>query len=131
MQLLVLVDSADGDDARMRDCPFHTAAVEASGVVPGVEHIVHLHKRDTSMASLTWPERLERGTGDAGQPASTALRGRVCPGGLAQRSGSLAACLSGGGPHFDVVAAARTASLTAVGVIATTAFWARLTISSR
>ena len=37
----------------------------------------------------------------------------------------------GGGPHFDVVAAARTASLTAVGVIATTVFWARLTISSR
>jgi hypothetical protein len=34
-------------------------------------------------------------------------------------------------PHFDVVAAARTASLTAVGVIATTVFWARLTISSR
>jgi hypothetical protein len=42
------------------------------------------------------------------------------------------ACPSGGrGPHFDVVAAARTASLTAVGVIATTAFWARLTKSSR
>ena len=34
-------------------------------------------------------------------------------------------------PHFDVVAAARTASLTAVGVIATTAFWVRLTMSSR
>ena len=37
----------------------------------------------------------------------------------------------GPGPHFDVVAAARTASLTAVGVIATTAFWARLTKSNR
>ena len=33
--------------------------------------------------------------------------------------------------YLDVVAAARTASFTAVGVIATTAFWARLTISNR
>jgi predicted patatin/cPLA2 family phospholipase len=44
-QLLVLIDHADGDDARMRGCPFHNAAVEASGAMPGVEHIVHLHKR--------------------------------------------------------------------------------------
>jgi hypothetical protein len=29
----------------VRGCPFHNAAVEAAGV-PGVEHIVHLHKRD-------------------------------------------------------------------------------------
>ena len=44
-QLLALFDIADGDDARMRGCPFHNAAVEASGAMPGVEHIVHLHKR--------------------------------------------------------------------------------------
>jgi hypothetical protein len=44
-QLLALFDIADGDDARMRGCPFHNAAVEAAGVMPGVEHIVHLHKR--------------------------------------------------------------------------------------
>jgi AcrR family transcriptional regulator len=44
-QLLALFDHADGDDARMRGCPFHNAAVEASGAMPGVERIVHLHKR--------------------------------------------------------------------------------------
>jgi hypothetical protein len=33
--------------------------------------------------------------------------------------------------HFDVVAAARTASLTAVGVMAMRAFWARLGKSNR
>jgi AcrR family transcriptional regulator len=44
-QLLALFDIADGVDARMRGCPFHNAAVEASGAMPGVEHIVHLHKR--------------------------------------------------------------------------------------
>jgi AcrR family transcriptional regulator len=45
-QLLALFDITDGGDARMRGCPFHNAAVEASGAMPGVEHIVHLHKRD-------------------------------------------------------------------------------------
>jgi AcrR family transcriptional regulator len=45
-QLLALFDIADGGDARMRGCPFHNAAVEASGSMPGVEHIVQLHKRD-------------------------------------------------------------------------------------
>jgi AcrR family transcriptional regulator len=44
-QLLALFDVADGSEARMRGCPFHNAAVEAAGVMPGVEHIVHLHKR--------------------------------------------------------------------------------------
>jgi AcrR family transcriptional regulator len=45
-QLLAVFDLADGGDARMRGCPFHNAAVEAAGAMPGVEHIVHLHKRD-------------------------------------------------------------------------------------
>jgi AcrR family transcriptional regulator len=45
-QLLALFDVADGGDMRMRGCPFHNAAVEASGAMPGVEHIVHRHKRD-------------------------------------------------------------------------------------
>jgi AcrR family transcriptional regulator len=45
-QLLALFDIADGGDVRMRGCPFHNAAVEAAAVMPGVEHIVHLHKRD-------------------------------------------------------------------------------------
>lgn len=43
--MLALFDIADGDDARMRGCPFHNAAVEAAGVMPGDERIVHLHKR--------------------------------------------------------------------------------------
>jgi AcrR family transcriptional regulator len=37
---------ADAGDARLRGCPFHNAAVEAAGAMPGVEHIVHQHKRD-------------------------------------------------------------------------------------
>jgi AcrR family transcriptional regulator len=45
-RLLALFEIADGGDARMRGCPFHNAAVEAAGAMPGVEHIVHLHKRD-------------------------------------------------------------------------------------
>ena len=45
-QLLALFDIADGGGRRMRGCPFHNAAVEAAGVMPGVERIVHLHKRD-------------------------------------------------------------------------------------
>ena len=45
-QLLALFDIADGVDVRMRGCPFHNAAVEASGAMPGVEHIIHRHKRD-------------------------------------------------------------------------------------
>ena len=45
-QLLALFDIGDGGDARMRGCPFHNAAVEAAGVMPAVERIVHLHKRD-------------------------------------------------------------------------------------
>jgi AcrR family transcriptional regulator len=45
-RLLALFELADGVDARMRGCPFHNAAVEAAGVMPAVERIVHLHKRD-------------------------------------------------------------------------------------
>jgi AcrR family transcriptional regulator len=45
-QLLALFDITDAGDARMRGCPFHNAAVEAADAMPGVEHIVHLHKRD-------------------------------------------------------------------------------------
>ncbi len=45
-QLLALFELTDTGGGRMRGCPFHNAAVEAAGVMPGVEHIVHLHKRD-------------------------------------------------------------------------------------
>jgi AcrR family transcriptional regulator len=45
-QLLALFELTDVGEGRMRGCPFHNAAVEAAGVMPGVEHIVHLHKRD-------------------------------------------------------------------------------------
>ncbi|WP_319456482.1 MULTISPECIES: helix-turn-helix domain-containing protein [unclassified Mycobacterium] len=45
-RLLALFELSDAGDGRMRGCPFHNAAVEAAGSMPGVEHIVHLHKRD-------------------------------------------------------------------------------------
>lgn len=45
-RLLALFELADTGEGRMRGCPFHNAAVEASAVMPGVEHIVHRHKRD-------------------------------------------------------------------------------------
>lgn len=45
-QLLALFELTDAGEGRMRGCPFHNAAVEAAGVMPGVEQIVHLHKRD-------------------------------------------------------------------------------------
>jgi AcrR family transcriptional regulator len=45
-RLLALFELSDADNGRMRGCRFHNAAVEAAGAMPGVEHIVHLHKRD-------------------------------------------------------------------------------------
>jgi AcrR family transcriptional regulator len=45
-RLLALFEVTDAGDARLRGCPFHNAAVEAAGAMPGVEHIVHQHKRD-------------------------------------------------------------------------------------
>jgi AcrR family transcriptional regulator len=45
-RLLALFELTDAGDGRMRGCPFHNAAVEAAGAMPGVEHIVHQHKRD-------------------------------------------------------------------------------------
>jgi AcrR family transcriptional regulator len=46
LALFELTDPVTGGGARMRGCPFHNAAVEAAGAMPGVEHIVHAHKRD-------------------------------------------------------------------------------------
>ena len=43
-RILAVFDSAPGD--RFRGCPFHNAAVEAAGAMPGVEDIVHEHKLD-------------------------------------------------------------------------------------
>jgi AcrR family transcriptional regulator len=43
-RILALFDSAPG--VRFRGCPFHNAAVEAADTMPGVEDIVHEHKRD-------------------------------------------------------------------------------------
>jgi len=45
-RLLALFELSDTGGGRMRGCPFHNAAVEAAGAMPGVEHIVHAHKRD-------------------------------------------------------------------------------------
>ncbi|MEU4341513.1 helix-turn-helix domain-containing protein [Nocardia sp. NPDC023852] len=45
-RLLALFDSPDTADAAMRGCPFHNAAVEAAEAMPGVQDIVHAHKRN-------------------------------------------------------------------------------------
>ncbi|WP_329407131.1 TetR/AcrR family transcriptional regulator [Nocardia vinacea] len=45
-RLLALFDSPDAADAPMRGCPFHNAAVEAAEAMPGVQAIVHAHKRN-------------------------------------------------------------------------------------
>ncbi|MFE9320628.1 TetR/AcrR family transcriptional regulator [Nocardia sp. NPDC052278] len=45
-RLLALFDSPDAADAPMRGCPFHNAAVEAAEAMPGVQDIVHAHKRN-------------------------------------------------------------------------------------
>jgi hypothetical protein len=61
-RLLALFELTDAGDGRMRGCPFHNAAVEAAGTMPGVDHIVHLHKRDY-VAGLTQLAR-EAGAAD-------------------------------------------------------------------
>jgi AcrR family transcriptional regulator len=45
-RLLALFELVDPGEGRMRGCPFHNAAVEAAGSMPGVERIVHLQKGD-------------------------------------------------------------------------------------
>ena len=77
-QLLALFDIVDGDDARMRGCPFQNAAVEAAGVMPAVKRIVHLHKRDYADGLVHLARQAGAGDPDAGQPGRAALRGRVC-----------------------------------------------------
>jgi AcrR family transcriptional regulator len=61
-RLLALFEFTDAGEGRMRGCPFHNAAVEAAGTMPGVEHIVHLHKQDY-VAGLTQLAR-EAGAAD-------------------------------------------------------------------
>ena len=72
-QLLALFDIADGGDARMRGCPFHNAAVEAAGVMPGSSASSTCTSATTWMGSSTWPDRRGGGPGDAGQPGRAAL----------------------------------------------------------
>ncbi|MFI6954527.1 TetR/AcrR family transcriptional regulator [Nocardia sp. NPDC050408] len=43
--LLALFDTPDAADTPMRGCPFHNAAVEAAEAMPGVQDIIHAHKR--------------------------------------------------------------------------------------
>ncbi|WP_405136452.1 TetR/AcrR family transcriptional regulator [Nocardia sp. NBC_01388] len=45
-RLLALFDSLEASAEPMRGCPFHNAAVEAAAAMPGVQEIVHAHKRD-------------------------------------------------------------------------------------
>jgi hypothetical protein len=57
-----MFELTDAGEGRMRGCPFHNAAVEAAGAMSGVEHIVHLRKRDY-IAGLTQLAR-EAGAAD-------------------------------------------------------------------
>jgi AcrR family transcriptional regulator len=61
-QLLALFELTDAGEGRMRGCPFHNAAVEAAGAMPGVERVVHLQQRDY-IAGLTQLAR-EAGAAD-------------------------------------------------------------------
>jgi AcrR family transcriptional regulator len=44
-RLLAVFDTPTGRDAPLRGCPFHNAAVEAAGAMPGVQDIVRASKR--------------------------------------------------------------------------------------
>jgi AcrR family transcriptional regulator len=63
-RLLAIFDAAPVD--RVRGCPFHNAAVEAAGAMPGVDDIVHAHKLEfierliqaAALAGATDPYRL-------------------------------------------------------------------------
>ena len=90
-RLLALFELADAGGGRMRGCPFHNAAVEAAGVMPGVEHIVHLHKRDYVDGVTELARGRSGGPGNAGQPDRTALRRRICNVHVAERRGAVGA----------------------------------------
>jgi AcrR family transcriptional regulator len=44
-QLLAVFEAPTGRGGPLRGCPFHNAAVEAAGAMPGVQEIVHASKR--------------------------------------------------------------------------------------
>jgi AcrR family transcriptional regulator len=44
-QLLAVFEAPTGRGGPLRGCPFHNAAVEAAGVMPGVQEIVRANKR--------------------------------------------------------------------------------------
>lgn len=45
-RLAALCDTPAAAAGPIRGCPFHNAAVEAAGVIPGIERIVRQHKRN-------------------------------------------------------------------------------------
>lgn len=69
-RLLAMFELTTFGHGRMRGCPFHNAAVEAAGAMPGVEHIVHLHKRD-------YVNGLAQLAREAGAPNPDLLAGQV------------------------------------------------------
>ncbi len=132
-QLLALFDIVDAVDVRMRGCPFHNAAVEAAGG----------HARESSTSSTctsgTYVDGLTELAREAGAADPEMLGNQIAL--LYEGASALSTSLNDPAPwararaaaeasHFDVVAAARTASLIAVGEIATRAFCARLAASS-
>lgn len=79
-RLLALFDRPNRGDGRMRGCPFHNAAVEAAGEMPGVERIVHSHKRDyiKGLARLAKPAQRIRAAWAINSPCCSRARPH-CP----------------------------------------------------
>ncbi len=96
-QLLALFDIADDVDARMRGCPFHNASVEAADAMPGVEQIVHLHKRD-------YVDGLTRLAREAGAADPEALGNQIAL--LYEGASALSTSLNDPGPWARARAAA-------------------------
>lgn len=98
-RLLALFDRPNRGDGRMRGCPFHNAAVEAAGEMPGVERIVHSHKRDYIKGLARLARSRRSASAQPGQSTRRAVRGRGRTVHLPRRCRPLGARPSGsGGP---------------------------------
>jgi AcrR family transcriptional regulator len=96
-RILAVFDSAPGD--RFRGCPFHNAAVEAAGAMPGVEDIVHEHKLD-------FTARLIRAATEAGARDPYQLGNQLAV--LFEGARALATSLNDTSPLLHARAAAET-----------------------
>jgi AcrR family transcriptional regulator len=96
-RILAIFDSAPGD--RFRGCPFHNAAVEAANAMPGVEDVVHEHKRD-------FTARLIRAAAEAGARDPYRLGNQIAV--LFEGARALATSLNDTSPLLHARSAAET-----------------------